>query len=193
MLNYLGQGAFVLGHPAAVKNPFFEAVPEWALYPMIVLATMAAVIASQAVITGAYSVARQAMQLGYIPRMQIKHTSQRHHRPDLRAVHQLAADDRGAGGGADVPQLDRAGLRLRHLGVGDDADRHPAAGAGGTRAVAALAHLGAAAVRAVLRRRRRFRHRQRRQVLRRRLVPGGAGPARVHPAAHLAPRPRAAA
>jgi KUP system potassium uptake protein len=75
MLNYLGQGAFVLHHPEAVKNPFFEAVPSWALYPMIVLATMAAVIASQAVITGAYSVARQAMQLGYIPRMQIKHTS----------------------------------------------------------------------------------------------------------------------
>jgi KUP system potassium uptake protein len=75
MLNYLGQGAFVLSHPAAVKNPFYEAVPEWALYPMIVLATMAAIIASQAVITGAYSVARQAMQLGYIPRMQIKHTS----------------------------------------------------------------------------------------------------------------------
>ncbi len=75
MLNYLGQGAFVLEHPAAVTNPFFEAVPEWALYPMIVLATMAAVIASQAVITGAYSVARQAMQLGYIPRMQVKHTS----------------------------------------------------------------------------------------------------------------------
>ncbi|HEY5782209.1 MAG TPA: potassium transporter Kup [Lysobacter sp.] len=75
MLNYLGQGAFVLGHPAAVTNPFFEAVPQWALYPMIVLATMAAIIASQAVITGAYSVSRQAMQLGYIPRMQVKHTS----------------------------------------------------------------------------------------------------------------------
>ena len=75
MLNYLGQGAFVLKHPTAVVNPFYEAVPSWALYPMIVLATMAAVIASQAVITGAYSVARQAMQLGYIPRMQIKHTS----------------------------------------------------------------------------------------------------------------------
>lgn len=75
MLNYLGQGAFVLNHPRAVVNPFFESVPSWALYPMIVLATMAAVIASQAVITGAYSVSRQAMQLGYIPRMQIKHTS----------------------------------------------------------------------------------------------------------------------
>lgn len=75
MLNYLGQGAVVLQRPEAVANPFFEAVPGWALYPMILLATMAAVIASQSVITGAYSVARQAMQLGYIPRMRIKHTS----------------------------------------------------------------------------------------------------------------------
>jgi len=75
MLNYLGQGALVLENPAAVKNPFYVGVPEWALYPMIALATAAAVIASQAVITGAFSVARQAMQLGYIPRMLIKHTS----------------------------------------------------------------------------------------------------------------------
>ncbi|WP_369943618.1 potassium transporter Kup [Xanthomonas medicagonis] len=75
VLNYLGQGALVLKHPSALKNPFFEAVPGWALYPMIVLATLAAVIASQAVITGAFSIARQAMQLGYIPRMLIKHTS----------------------------------------------------------------------------------------------------------------------
>ena len=74
-LNYLGQGAFVLGHPAAVRNPFYEAMPAWALIPMILLATLAAIIASQAVITGAFSVARQAMQLGYIPRMLIKHTS----------------------------------------------------------------------------------------------------------------------
>ena len=75
MLNYLGQGALVLKDPAAVQNPFFEAVPEWALFPMIGLATAAAIIASQAVITGAFSVARQAMQLGYIPRMDVKHTS----------------------------------------------------------------------------------------------------------------------
>ncbi len=75
VLNYLGQGALVLQRPEAVSNPFFEAVPGWALYPMIILATMAAVIASQSVITGAFSVSRQAMQLGYIPRMRIKHTS----------------------------------------------------------------------------------------------------------------------
>jgi KUP system potassium uptake protein len=75
MLNYLGQGALVLENPAAVKNPFYIGVPEWAGIPMLVLATAATVIASQAVITGAFSVARQAMQLGYIPRMAIRHTS----------------------------------------------------------------------------------------------------------------------
>jgi len=75
MLNYLGQGSLVLQNPAAVANPFYIGIPGWAMMPMIVLATMAAVIASQAVITGAFSVARQAMQLGYIPRMQVRHTS----------------------------------------------------------------------------------------------------------------------
>ncbi|MBC7990695.1 MAG: potassium transporter Kup [Luteimonas sp.] len=75
MLNYLGQGALVLESPEAIRNPFYLGVPDWGRIPMIVLATAATVIASQAVITGAFSVARQAMQLGYIPRMEIKHTS----------------------------------------------------------------------------------------------------------------------
>ncbi|HST44060.1 MAG TPA: KUP/HAK/KT family potassium transporter, partial [Luteimonas sp.] len=75
MLNYLGQGALVLEDPAAIRNPFYVGVPEWARWPMIALATAATVIASQAVITGAFSIARQAMQLGYIPRMRILHTS----------------------------------------------------------------------------------------------------------------------
>jgi KUP system potassium uptake protein len=75
MLNYMGQGALVLTHPSAAINPFYLGVPEVARIPMVILATLAAVIASQAVITGAYSVARQAMQLGYIPRMRIQHTS----------------------------------------------------------------------------------------------------------------------
>jgi KUP system potassium uptake protein len=75
MLNYLGQGALVLAHAEAIRNPFYMSVPGWARFPMVGLATAATVIASQAVITGAYSVARQAMQLGYIPRMAIKHTS----------------------------------------------------------------------------------------------------------------------
>src|SRR5690606_26401587 len=75
MLNYLGQGALILEDPAAVANPFYMGVPEWGRIPMVVLATAATVIASQAVITGGYSVARQAMQLGYVPRMRVRHTS----------------------------------------------------------------------------------------------------------------------
>ncbi|MEO6967077.1 MAG: potassium transporter Kup [Rhodanobacteraceae bacterium] len=75
LLNYFGQGALVLHDVAAVRNPFYLAVPSWGLYPMIALATAAAVIASQAVISGAFSVTRQAIQLGFIPRMEIVHTS----------------------------------------------------------------------------------------------------------------------
>jgi KUP system potassium uptake protein len=75
-VNYLGQGALVLADPKAIENPFFLLYPEWALIPMVVLATAATVIASQAVITGAYSLTRQAIQLGLLPRMEIRHTSE---------------------------------------------------------------------------------------------------------------------
>ena len=75
LLNYFGQGAFILTHPGEVTNPFYELVPSWALYPVIVLATLATVIASQALISGTFSVVRQAIQLGYLPRMEIVHTS----------------------------------------------------------------------------------------------------------------------
>ena len=74
-INYLGQGALLLSDPRAVENPFYLGVPAWALYPMVGLATAATVIASQAVISGAYSATRQAIQLGYLPRMDIRHTS----------------------------------------------------------------------------------------------------------------------
>ncbi len=74
--NYLGQGALVLANPKAVENPFFLLYPKWALLPMVVLATVATVIASQAVITGAYSLTRQAIQLGLLPRLEIRHTSE---------------------------------------------------------------------------------------------------------------------
>lgn len=76
ILNYFGQGALILQYPEAVQNPFYLLAPEWLLFPLIVLATMAAVIASQAVITGAFSVSRQALQLGYLPRMHVEHTSE---------------------------------------------------------------------------------------------------------------------
>jgi len=75
ILNYFGQGALLIADPSAVQNPFFLAFPAWALYPMIVLATAATVIASQATISGAYSMTQQAIQLGYLPRMAIQHTS----------------------------------------------------------------------------------------------------------------------
>ena len=75
-LNYLGQGALVLGHPETAKEPFFLMVPAWAQLPMVVLATAATVIASQAVITGAYSLSRQAIQLGLLPRLEVRHTSE---------------------------------------------------------------------------------------------------------------------
>jgi KUP system potassium uptake protein len=77
-LNYLGQGALLMANPGAIENPFFLMFPDWALIPMVVLATAATVIASQAVITGAYSLTRQAIQLGLLPRFEIRHTSEAH-------------------------------------------------------------------------------------------------------------------
>ena len=76
ILNYLGQGALVLGHPATISNPFFLLAPVWARLPMVFLATVATVIASQAVISGAFSVAHQAGRLGYLPRLRIQYTSE---------------------------------------------------------------------------------------------------------------------
>jgi KUP system potassium uptake protein len=74
-LNYFGQGALLLADPEAVKNPFFNMAPDWALLPLVGLATMATVIASQALISGAFSVTKQAVQLGYLPRLNLQHTS----------------------------------------------------------------------------------------------------------------------
>jgi KUP system potassium uptake protein len=75
LLNYFGQGALLLSDPAHAESPFYHLVPDWGLIPMVILATMAACIASQALISGAFSLTRQAVQLGYIPRVEIKHTS----------------------------------------------------------------------------------------------------------------------
>ncbi len=76
VLNYFGQGALLLKHPEAIKNPFFLLAPDWALIPMLILATLATVIASQAVISGVFSLTRQAVRLGYLPPMRIVHTSE---------------------------------------------------------------------------------------------------------------------
>jgi KUP system potassium uptake protein len=75
LLNYLGQGALLLSEPALASNPFYNLFPSWAIYPMVALATAAGVIASQALITGAYSLTMQAIQLGYCPRLRVEHTS----------------------------------------------------------------------------------------------------------------------
>ncbi|MBS1889545.1 MAG: potassium transporter Kup [Actinobacteria bacterium] len=74
-LNYMGQGSLIVGDPSAISNPFFLLIPHWGRVPMVVLATVATVIASQAVISGAFSVTKQAIQLGFLPRLQIRHTS----------------------------------------------------------------------------------------------------------------------
>ncbi|MET0203731.1 MAG: potassium transporter Kup [Casimicrobiaceae bacterium] len=77
VINYFGQGALILNDPATIKNPFYLLAPEWALIPLLVLATAAAIIASQAVISGAFSLTRAAIQMGYCPRLTIEHTSER--------------------------------------------------------------------------------------------------------------------
>src|SRR5574343_318817 len=75
LINYFGQGALLLADPGAIENPFYLLAPEWARYPLVILATVATVIASQAVISGAFSITQQAIQLGYTPRLEIQHTS----------------------------------------------------------------------------------------------------------------------
>lgn len=77
LINYFGQGALLLADPSAVENPFYRLAPEWAMYPLVVLSTVATIIASQAVISGAFSITQQAIQLGYTPRLEIQHTSDR--------------------------------------------------------------------------------------------------------------------
>ena len=75
LLNYFGQGALLLGDPAALENPFYRLAPNWGLYPLVALSSIATIIASQAVISGAFSLSRQAVQLGYLPRLEVRHTS----------------------------------------------------------------------------------------------------------------------
>ena len=76
LLNYFGQGALLLGDPKAIENPFYKLVPAFGLYPLVALAAIATIIASQAVISGAFSITRQAIQLGYLPRLEVRHTSE---------------------------------------------------------------------------------------------------------------------
>ncbi len=125
-LNYLGQGALLIGDPATMRAPFFLLIPSWALWPMVLLATAATVIASQAVITGAFSVASQAARIGYLPRLRVIHTSAategQIYVPWINGV----LHGRGAHARPRVPKLRTPGLRLRHGGDRDDHDHPPA-------------------------------------------------------------------
>ena len=125
-LNYMGQGSLILGTPSAIDNPFFLLIPHWGRIPMVVLATVATVIASQSVISGAFSVTRQAVQLGFLPRLTIRHTSAREiGQVYVPAINWVAAG-RGGGAGARLRLLDPARLRLRDRGHRHDHRRHPA-------------------------------------------------------------------
>ncbi len=125
-LNYLGQGALLAAHPEALENPFFKLFPDWALLPMVALSTAATVIASQAVISGAYSMTNQAVQLGFLPRMRIEHTSEREIGQIFVPAVNMALLRRGDRRGARLSLLDGARLRVRHRRDRHDAD-HDAA------------------------------------------------------------------
>ncbi len=124
ILNYMGQGALLIrmGH-AALESPFYMLAPDSLQLPLVILATMAAIIASQAVISGAFSVTQQAIQLGFIPRLRIDHTNARDAGPDLYPAGQLGADDHGHPAGDLLPDLVESHCRLWHRGDGRDADR----------------------------------------------------------------------
>jgi KUP system potassium uptake protein len=120
LLCYFGQGALVLGDPSAAEHPFYRLVPEWGLIPLVILTTLATVIASQAVISGAFSLTRQAVQLGYLPRVEVKHTSEDAGGANLHPGAQLAPDDRLHRAGARLPLVEQSGRGVRRGGD----DRH---------------------------------------------------------------------
>ena len=127
LLNYFGQGAFVLSHGGTPHNPFFEMLPDWALVPMVVLATAATVIASQAVISGAYSLTRQAVQLSILPRFEIQHTSEMQSGQIYLPRVNLLLGARRDAAGRRLWRIQRARLGLWHFGYRRDAgDDHPA-------------------------------------------------------------------
>jgi K+ transporter len=125
-LNYFGQGALLLDTPEAVKNPFFMMAPDWALIPLVALATMATVIASQALITGAFSVTKQVIQLGYLPAPADPAHQCERYRPDLSALCELGPVRLDRAGSRAVPFVKQSGSGLRHRGVYRHADHHRA-------------------------------------------------------------------
>ena len=114
-----GQSALLIAQPGQ-GSPFFRLAPSWAIYPLVVLATAATIIASQAIITGSFSLTRQAMQLGWFPGFKIRQTSDTEYGQDLRAGHQLADDGDDSRADGNVRQFRPARRRLRHGGIDDD-------------------------------------------------------------------------
>ena len=118
ILSYFGQGARVLVDPKAIENPFYSQAPGWALIPMVLLATLATIIASQALISGVFSMTRQAIQMGLIAALQDRADVERRGRTGLSADRELAPDGRHLAGGGDFQEFRRAGFRLRDCRVG---------------------------------------------------------------------------
>ena len=188
LLNYFGQGAVLLGNPDALEHPFYRLAPEWGLYPLVGLATVATIIASQAVISGAFSITRQAVQLGYLPRLRDTPHLGAGDRASLRAAHQQRPARRRHHPRGRVPVIRQSRRRLRHRGQRHDGDHH---GAG----------LSVHAQRGLEPRRRstglcRLRHhrpyllqRQSVEDCRGRLVPGRRRHRRVHDNGNLVARP----
>ena len=125
-LNYMGQGSLIVSDPSTISNPFFLLIPHWGRVPMVVLATVATVIASQAVISGAFSVTKQAIQLGFLPRLQIRHTSAEEIGQVYLPGGQLVPAGHRGRAGDRLRLLDQARLRLRDRGHLHDHRRHPA-------------------------------------------------------------------
>ena len=198
LLNYMGQGAMLLSADAAdgagerSRIPFFYLAPDMLRLPLVLLATAATIIASQAVISGAFSVTQQAIQLGFVPRLRITHTSESAAGQIYIPVDQLGADDHGHPAGADLPQLVEPRRGLWHRGDRRDADRHRAdRGRAASACGTGTAIAGRRPARALLHRRRRLSRGEPAQDPRRRLVPAAGRRDRLHLAHHLGEGPPA--
>ncbi len=189
-LNYMGQGSLILASPEAIENPFFLLIPHWGRVPMVLLATVATVIASQAVISGAFSVTRQAVQLGFLPRLTIRHTSATEigqvYAPAVNWILLAAVVGLVLG----FALLDLARLRLRDRRHRHDHGRHAALPRRRARALAQARLAGRARRGGLLHRRLRLPRRQPDQGRARRLVPALGRGRDVRGPQHLEARQR---
>ena len=190
VLNYFGQAALLITDPTAIENPFFQLAPDWVHYPLVAFAALATVIASQAIISGVFSLTQQSIQLGFLPRMQIRHTTSDAIGPDLCAAGELAVGGGDARRGVELRHLGRAGRRLWHRGVAVDGDHH-AAGGSGRDPVGLFAGHRDRGQRLLLRHRLHLLRRELGQTVRRRLVSAAARRHRRVPDADLARRRQA--